>query len=331
MESWITRYSMEDPQSPLVAHKAVSAPVNFVGRQVGWSPGGEWCVIDGVSSRSVAYFEETALSQGYSNNRGVGGGPRLSRRVLNYGARSTEGLQIVTLPWRRCKNCIERARGGAAAQLGDTKPTAREGCPDWAQSLGRCNAVEHTLDLPSVEGGPLFDLHPRLGCVVLLLLLLRDGFCTRWATGTLADTSHRAGCLQSSDGRGVVIELVCSLLLSKLKASLARGAMSRLAIRRTRGREKELKGGTSRRRDEACGRRGVPPVQCRPSTSPQTDSLRAAEENIEQTPAAPPEIVGPHEEPGVRRLRWGMDGWMDDDGPWIGWNWAEQDETGLGR
>jgi len=49
MESWITRYSMEDPQSPLVAHKTVSSPVNFVGRQVGWSPGGEWCVVVGGS------------------------------------------------------------------------------------------------------------------------------------------------------------------------------------------------------------------------------------------------------------------------------------------
>mgnify|MGYP006944872765 CR=1 FL=1 len=37
-----------------------------------------------------------------------------------------------------------------------------------------------------------------------------------WEVGdgeTLADTSHRAGCLQRSDGRGVVIDLVWPLLL----------------------------------------------------------------------------------------------------------------------
>ncbi|OAQ74439.1 embryonic ectoderm development protein [Purpureocillium lilacinum] len=49
MESWTTRYSMEDPQRPLLAHKTVSAPDKFVGRQVGWSPGGEWCVVVGGS------------------------------------------------------------------------------------------------------------------------------------------------------------------------------------------------------------------------------------------------------------------------------------------
>ncbi|CAM1511124.1 Fc.00g086370.m01.CDS01 [Cosmosporella sp. VM-42] len=38
LESWATRYSMEDPHEPLRAHKTESSSANFVGRQVAWSP-----------------------------------------------------------------------------------------------------------------------------------------------------------------------------------------------------------------------------------------------------------------------------------------------------
>ena len=60
-----------------------------------------------------------------------------------------------------------------------------------------------------MEGDRCFDLHPRLGCYCC---------CATDSVGggdgeTLADTSHRAGCLQRSDGRGVVIDLVWPLLL----------------------------------------------------------------------------------------------------------------------
>ncbi|KAF4512975.1 hypothetical protein G6O67_000298 [Ophiocordyceps sinensis] len=40
LESWASRYSMEDPQEPLRAHKTESSSTNFVGRQAAWSPGG---------------------------------------------------------------------------------------------------------------------------------------------------------------------------------------------------------------------------------------------------------------------------------------------------
>lgn len=54
LESWASRYSMEDPQEPLRAHKTESSLTNFVGRQAAWSPGGEWCVVVGSSNTALA-------------------------------------------------------------------------------------------------------------------------------------------------------------------------------------------------------------------------------------------------------------------------------------
>lgn len=51
--SWASRYSMEDPYSPLRAHRIESSSANFVGRQAAWSPGGEWCVVVGSSNTSL--------------------------------------------------------------------------------------------------------------------------------------------------------------------------------------------------------------------------------------------------------------------------------------
>lgn len=53
LESWASRYSMEDPQEPLRAHKTESSSTNFVGRQAAWSPGGEWCVVVGSSNTAL--------------------------------------------------------------------------------------------------------------------------------------------------------------------------------------------------------------------------------------------------------------------------------------
>lgn len=50
LESWASRYSMEDPHEPLRAHKTESSSANFVGRQAAWSPGGGWCVVVGSSN-----------------------------------------------------------------------------------------------------------------------------------------------------------------------------------------------------------------------------------------------------------------------------------------
>jgi polycomb protein EED len=53
LESWSSRYNMEDPHEPLRAHKTESSSANFVGRQAAWSPGGEWCVVVGSSNTTL--------------------------------------------------------------------------------------------------------------------------------------------------------------------------------------------------------------------------------------------------------------------------------------
>ncbi|KAF7560784.1 hypothetical protein G7046_g3366 [Stylonectria norvegica] len=53
LESWNSKYSMEDAHEPLRAHKTESSSANFVGRQAAWSPGGEWCVIVGSSNTTL--------------------------------------------------------------------------------------------------------------------------------------------------------------------------------------------------------------------------------------------------------------------------------------
>lgn len=53
LESWASRYSMEDPHEPLRAHRTESSSANFVGRQAAWSPGGEWCVVVGSSNTTL--------------------------------------------------------------------------------------------------------------------------------------------------------------------------------------------------------------------------------------------------------------------------------------
>ncbi|PHH71095.1 hypothetical protein CDD80_5530 [Ophiocordyceps camponoti-rufipedis] len=50
LASWASKYSIEDPQEPLKPHRTESSSTNFVGRQAGWSPSGEWCVVVGSSN-----------------------------------------------------------------------------------------------------------------------------------------------------------------------------------------------------------------------------------------------------------------------------------------
>ncbi|KAH8127255.1 WD40 repeat-like protein [Trichoderma asperelloides] len=53
LESWATKYSMDDAHEPLRHHKMESSSANFVGRQASWSPGGEWCVVVGSSNTAL--------------------------------------------------------------------------------------------------------------------------------------------------------------------------------------------------------------------------------------------------------------------------------------
>lgn len=55
-ELWDSKYSMTDPSRELMAHhEEVVKGLEFVGRQVAWSRGGEWCVVAGSAS-FVAVF-----------------------------------------------------------------------------------------------------------------------------------------------------------------------------------------------------------------------------------------------------------------------------------
>ncbi|TDZ27611.1 Polycomb protein eed-B [Colletotrichum trifolii] len=51
LQTWDSKYTVSNPQMPLKAHKVEnSGASNFVGRQVAWSPEGEWCVVVGSSN-----------------------------------------------------------------------------------------------------------------------------------------------------------------------------------------------------------------------------------------------------------------------------------------
>lgn len=51
VSGWESKYNVDSARQPLKAHKVEAfGTSNFVGRQVGWSPGGEWCVVVGSSN-----------------------------------------------------------------------------------------------------------------------------------------------------------------------------------------------------------------------------------------------------------------------------------------
>jgi polycomb protein EED len=56
-EIWERRYGINDPFREVAAHKEeVLTKMTFVGRQVAWSRGGEWCVVVG-SVGVIGVFE----------------------------------------------------------------------------------------------------------------------------------------------------------------------------------------------------------------------------------------------------------------------------------
>jgi polycomb protein EED len=57
LETWAKRYAIGDPFEDLAAHKEeVVKGLGFVGRQIAWSRGGEWCVVVG-SAGVIGVFE----------------------------------------------------------------------------------------------------------------------------------------------------------------------------------------------------------------------------------------------------------------------------------
>ncbi|KAH6635455.1 WD40-repeat-containing domain protein [Chaetomium sp. MPI-SDFR-AT-0129] len=55
LEAWAETYDATDPVRYIKAHRMVQIEGGFVGRQVGWSPEGEWCVVVGNGNRAVIY------------------------------------------------------------------------------------------------------------------------------------------------------------------------------------------------------------------------------------------------------------------------------------
>lgn len=57
LREWAEMYDISSDARPLLPHRTVQATSStdstFVGRQVAWSPGGEWCVVVGSGNRAV--------------------------------------------------------------------------------------------------------------------------------------------------------------------------------------------------------------------------------------------------------------------------------------
>ncbi|KAK0619890.1 WD40-repeat-containing domain protein [Immersiella caudata] len=55
LSEWAELYDTTNLHRLIKPHKAVAVDGAFVGRQVGWSPGGEWCVVVGNNNRALIY------------------------------------------------------------------------------------------------------------------------------------------------------------------------------------------------------------------------------------------------------------------------------------
>ncbi|KAK4156238.1 WD40-repeat-containing domain protein [Chaetomidium leptoderma] len=55
LQAWAEMYDLSDPDRYVKAHRTLQIDGGFVGRQVGWSPEGEWCVVVGNGNRALIY------------------------------------------------------------------------------------------------------------------------------------------------------------------------------------------------------------------------------------------------------------------------------------
>ena len=55
MAAWAEMYDLSNPVGYVKAHRTLQIDGGFVGRQVGWSPEGEWCVVVGNGNRALIY------------------------------------------------------------------------------------------------------------------------------------------------------------------------------------------------------------------------------------------------------------------------------------
>lgn len=64
LQAWAEMYDLSNPVGNIKPHRALQVDGGFVGRQVGWSPEGEWCVVVGNGNRALIY-------QRWGKERGV--------------------------------------------------------------------------------------------------------------------------------------------------------------------------------------------------------------------------------------------------------------------
>ncbi|KAH6631639.1 WD40-repeat-containing domain protein [Chaetomium tenue] len=55
LQAWAEMYDLSNPVGYIKAHRTLQIDGGFVGRQVGWSPEGEWCVVVGNGNRALIY------------------------------------------------------------------------------------------------------------------------------------------------------------------------------------------------------------------------------------------------------------------------------------
>jgi polycomb protein EED len=55
LQAWAEMYDLSDPVGYVKPHRTLQIEGGFVGRQVGWSPEGEWCVVVGNGNRALIY------------------------------------------------------------------------------------------------------------------------------------------------------------------------------------------------------------------------------------------------------------------------------------
>lgn len=55
LQEWAEMYDLSNTVGGIKAHRTLQIDGGFVGRQVGWSPEGEWCVVVGNGNRALIY------------------------------------------------------------------------------------------------------------------------------------------------------------------------------------------------------------------------------------------------------------------------------------
>lgn len=66
LQAWAEMYDLSNPVGYVKPHRTLQIDGGFVGRQVGWSPEGDWCVVVGNGNRALIY-------QRWGREKGVAG------------------------------------------------------------------------------------------------------------------------------------------------------------------------------------------------------------------------------------------------------------------